>query len=65
MAETKRKTHTSTEVKARYNAKVYSNLSLKLPKELVANFKEKCTREGVSQASIIKKAIEEFLSKEI
>ncbi len=65
MAETKRKTHTSTEVKARYNAKVYSNLSLKLPKELVANFKEKCTREGVSQASIIKKAIEDFLSKEI
>lgn len=65
MAETKRKTHTSTEVKARYNAKVYSNLSLKLPKELVANFKEKCTREGVSQASIIKKAIEDFLSKKI
>lgn len=61
--KTKRKTHTSSEVKARYNAKVYSNLSLKLPKELVANFKEKCTAEGVSQASVIKKAIEEYLAK--
>ncbi len=63
MTETKRKTHTSSEVKARYNAKVYSNLSLKLPKELVANFKEKCTAEGVSQASVSKKAIEEYLAK--
>ncbi len=63
MTETKRKTHTSSEVKARYNAKVYSNLSLKLPKELVANFKEKCSEEGVSQASVIKKAIEEYLAK--
>lgn len=63
MTETKRKTHTSSEVKARYNAKVYSNLSLKLPKELVANFKKKCSEEGVSQASVIKKAIEEYLAK--
>lgn len=63
MTETKRKSHTSSEVKARYNAKVYSNLSLKLHKELVANFKEKCSEEGVSQASVIKKAIEEYLAK--
>ncbi len=63
MSETKRKTHTSTEVKARYNAKVYSGLHFQLPKELVANFKEKCAREGVSQAAVIKKAIEDYLAK--
>ncbi len=63
MAEEKRKTHTSTEVKARYNAKVYSSLHFQLPKELVASFKEKCTREGVSQAAVVRKAIEDYLEK--
>lgn len=58
----KRKTHTSTQVKARYNKKVYSTISVQLPKELVANFKEKCKVEGVSQAQIIKKAVEDYLS---
>lgn len=60
--EIKRKTHTSTEVKARYNQKVYDRVGCQLPKELVARFKEKCAAEGVSQASIIKAAIEEYLS---
>lgn len=59
--EAKRKTHTSTEVKNRYNNKVYSQLAVKLPKDLVSDFKEKCTAEGVPQARIIKKAIEDFL----
>ncbi len=63
MSETKRKTHTSTAVKARYNAKTYDRISCAIPKATAAAFKEKCTREGVSQASIIKKAIEEFLSE--
>ena len=58
----KRKTHTSTAVKARYNAKVYSHITVQLPKELVAAFKEKCTAEGVSQASIIKAAIENYIN---
>ena len=34
-----------------------------LPKELVAEFKEKCTARGVSQASIVKAAIERFLAE--
>ena len=59
--EAKRKTHTSTEVKNRYNNKVYSQLAVKLPKDLVKDFKEKCAAEGVPQAQIIKKAIEDFL----
>lgn len=58
----KRKTHTSTEVKARYNKKVYDTISIRVPKELAAAFKEKCTKENMSQAQVIKKAIEDFLN---
>lgn len=58
----KRKTHTSTDVKRRYNEKVYSVVSASAPKELVAAFKAKCAAEGVSQAQVIKKAMEDFLA---
>ena len=61
MAETKRKTKTSTEVKRRYNEKVYDIISARVPKELAAAFKAKCAAEGIPQAQIIKKAIEDFL----
>ncbi len=61
--EEKRKTHTSTAVKTRYNRKVYSSISVQLPKELVANFREKCANNGVSQAQVFKKAIEDFLAQ--
>ena len=60
----KRKTHTSSAVKQRYNNKVYSVVSAKLPKDLVARFKEKCKAEGISQAQVVKKAIEAFLAEE-
>ena len=60
MAE-KRKTKTSTEVKARYNQKVYDVISVRVPKETAAVFKEKSAAEGVPQAQIIKAAIEEYL----
>lgn len=54
---------TSWQVKERYNSKVYSDIRVKLPKELVNDFKEKCREEGVSQASVIKEAIEKYISK--
>ena len=63
MAEVKRKTVTSSAVKQRYNEKVYDNVSARVPKELAAAFKEKCAAEGISQAQIIKKAIEDFLKQ--
>ena len=63
MAEEKRKTHTSTAVKARYNAKVYDTVRAQLPKELVAAFKAKCTERGVSQAQVLKDAIQKFLEE--
>ena len=56
-----RRTKTSSAVKQRYNEKVYDVISVRIPKELAAQFKEKCQLTGDSQAGIIKKAIEEYL----
>ena len=59
----KRKTTTSTAAKQRYNEKVYDVISVRVPKELAAAFKEKSAAAGVPQAQIIKRAIEQFLSE--
>ena len=63
MAETKTKTKTSSAVKQRYNEKTYTMIAANVPKELAAKFKAKCAAEGIPQAQIIKKAIEEFLAQ--
>lgn len=63
MSDTKRKTKTSTEVKTRYNKKTYDIIAVRVPKETAEAFKAKCAAEGISQAQVIKKAIEEFLKK--
>lgn len=60
MAE-KRKTFTSTDVKRRYNEKVYARVSISAPKELVAAFKAKCEKNGESQASVLKRAMQNYL----
>lgn len=62
MESSKRKSKTSTEVKARYNKKVYDSISVRVPKAMAEAFKEKCVAEGVSQAEVIKNAIECFLN---
>lgn len=54
---------TSSTVKDRYNSKVYDIVSARLPKELVSQFKAKCAEEGISQAQIIREAIETYLQK--
>ncbi len=59
MAE--RKSKTSTEVKARYNSKTYDVISIRIPKEMAAAFKQKCSETGISQAQIVKSAIAAFL----
>lgn len=63
MENSKRKTKTSTEVKTRYNQKTYDVIAVRVPKDMAEAFRQKCASEGVPQAQIIKKAIEEFLSK--
>ena len=59
----KRKTKTSSAVKRRYNAKTYGTITLCLPKAMVEEFKAKCVREGISQAQIVREAVEAFLKK--
>ena len=61
--ETKRKTRTSSAVKNRYNAKVYGSVKILVDKTLVENFKAKCKQNGVSQAQILKKAMEDYLKE--
>ncbi len=59
MAE--RKSRTSTEVKTRYNNKTYDVISVRVPKEMAADFKRKCAETGIPQAQIVKNAIAGFL----
>ena len=61
--EEKKKTFTSTEVKRRYNEKVYSQISCSAPKDLVEEFRELCKEMGISQASVFKRFIGEFIEK--
>jgi len=60
----KRKTKTSSEVKRRYNEKTYGTVRAMLPKDLVEAFKKECKNRNISQAQVIKKAIEKFLGEE-
>lgn len=64
MPEEKRKTHTSSEVKRRYNNKVYTQIAIQAPKQLAADFKAACVDAGVSQAQIIKDAMQAFIEKQ-
>ena len=63
MSEEKKKPRTSSAVKQKYNTKTYDVIAVRIPKDLSAAFKEKSAVEGISQASIIKAAIEEYLKK--
>ena len=58
----KRKTHTSTAVKARYNQKTYDQIVVKVRKEKAAAYKEKCTQLGISFSEPLHKAIDQILN---
>lgn len=45
----------------RWDSENYIRISFGLPKELVEQFRTKCRTQGISQAGIIKDAIEKFL----
>jgi len=59
----KRKTRTSTAVKARYNKNHYTRIPLDVPKELAQQFKDKCAAERTSCSAVLKAAIEAYLHK--
>lgn len=58
------KTHTSTEVKRRYNEKTYKRIYIQFPIDLVDKFKAKCERLQISQASVIRDAVEKFVNED-
>ena len=60
----KRKTTTSTAVKARYNKKHYTRIPLDIPKDLAQEFKDKCKASGRTCSSILKEAIENFINNQ-
>ena len=57
------KTKTSTEVKRRYNEKVYKKLSFQLPNDTVDQFKEKCEALGIPQRQVIMQLIIDFIEE--
>ena len=59
----KRKTHTSTAVKNRYNAKTYDQIVIKVRKEKSAAYKAKCDELGITYSEPLHKAIDEILNK--
>lgn len=63
MSETKHKPYTSTEVKNRYNQRVYDQINFKIPKKTAAKFKAKCEAKNIPQAQVLKKAIDDFLNE--
>lgn len=59
----KRRTHTSTEVKRRYNKKVYTRIFADLPSELVEKFKEIVKENGDTTASIFRECIKDYIKE--
>lgn len=55
------KTFTSTDVKRRYNEKVYKQLNTQLPIDLADKFKEKCETMGVPQRQVLLELITSFI----
>lgn len=58
-----RKTFTSTDVKRRYNEKVYKKITLQLPIETVDKFKEKCETMGIPQRQVLLEMITAFIEE--
>lgn len=60
--EEKKKRHINRS-KTQIQSKVYSQISFSAPKELVEEFREICRNIGISQASVFKKFIADFVEK--
>lgn len=58
-----RKTFTSTEVKRRYNERVYRQINTQLPIEVAEKFKEKCEALGIPQRQVLLEMITDFIEE--
>ena len=54
---------TSTAVKQRYLDKTYSQIAVRLPKELVAEWESQLKTDGISKAEFFRQAIQSYLEK--
>lgn len=61
--ESKRKTTTSTAVKAKYNAKTYDRIVVNVRKEIAEQYKAKCDELGIPYSQPLHEAIENFLKQ--
>lgn len=61
-AKAKRKTHTSSEVKRRYNDKTYDRLTIMVRKEISKQYKDKCESLGITYSQPLHEAIQKFLN---
>lgn len=59
----KRKTRTSSKVKAKYNAKAYDRIQINVRKEKAAAYKAKCNELGITYSEPLHKAIDDILNK--
>lgn len=55
---------TSRAVRDKYDKAHYKMLPIRLEIDLVDRFRAECVKRGVSQASVVRAAIKEFLGKE-
>ena len=62
--KTKRKTHTSNEVKRRYNEKTYDRLQLVVPKGKKDAIKSHAEAKGESLNSFVNRAIYETMTRD-
>ena len=60
----RRKTHTSSAVKAKYNAKTYDRIQLNVRKDKAAAYKAKCDLLGIPYSEPLHKAIDALLNQE-
>ncbi|MCI8351860.1 MAG: hypothetical protein HFJ86_11975 [Oscillospiraceae bacterium] len=56
--EEKRKTHTSSAVKRRYNQKAYKSITVQVEPELAERIQDYKTRENISMAQFLLRAID-------
>lgn len=61
--EEKRKTHTSSAVKMRYNKKTYDRITLEVRKEVAEKYKAKCKEKGITYSEPLHNAIKAFLEE--
>ncbi len=54
---------TSTAAKQKYLNKTYSQIAIRLPKELVSQWEEQLWADGIGKADFLRTAIQKYLKK--